>query len=184
MISFHGFRAQRSSLKLFRSESEHGSRGAFSTRKFAAWTAIAVLGAASLCAAQTAPAGGHRHGRMGAFLSSYLNLTAAQQSQAQAIFQEARQSGQPIRQQLMQTRQSLRAAIQSNNAAQIQQLASTEGSQVGQLAAIRGAAMAKVYQILTPDQQQKLQSLQQARQSAHQRPSGSSSQAPAPSEQN
>jgi Spy/CpxP family protein refolding chaperone len=130
--------------------------------KFAAWTAVAALGAASLFAAETSPAGGHRHGR-GAFLSSELNLTPAQQAQAKSIFQEARQSGQPIRQQLKQTRQSLWAAVQSNNTAQIQQLASTEGSEIGQLAAVRGTAMAKVYQILTPDQQQKLAALRQAR---------------------
>ena len=86
-------------------------------------------------------------------------MTPAQQAQAKSIFQEARQSGQPIRQQLKQTRQSLWAAVQANNTAQIQQLASTEGSEIGQLAAIRGTAMAKVYQILTPDQQQKLASI-------------------------
>ena len=136
--------------------------------KFAAWTAVAVLGAASLFAAETSAAGGHRHGRSGAFLSNYLNLTPAQQTQAKSIFQDARQSAQPIRQQLKQTRQSLRAAVQSNNTAQIQQLATTEGGQVGQLAAIRSTAMAKVYQILTSDQQQKLESLRQARRAAHQ----------------
>jgi len=135
--------------------------------KFAAWTAIAVLGATSLFAAETSPAGGHRHGGRAAFLTSYLNLTTDQQTQAKSIFQAARQSGQPIRQQLQQTRQSLRAAIQANNTAQIQQLATTEGNQVGQLAAVRGTAMAKVYQILTPDQQQKLAALQQARKSSH-----------------
>ncbi|MGP0073896.1 MAG: Spy/CpxP family protein refolding chaperone [Bryobacteraceae bacterium] len=140
----------------------------FRTR-FAAWTAVAALGAASLFAAETTPAdAGHRHGRMGAFLSSYLNLTPAQQAQRKSIFQEARQSAMPIRQQLKQTRQSLRAAIQSNNAAQIQQLATTEGSEVGQLAAIRGQAMAKAYQILTPDQQQQLAKLQQSHQAARQ----------------
>jgi Spy/CpxP family protein refolding chaperone len=135
--------------------------------KFAAWTAVAVLGASSLFAAETSP-GGHRHGGTGAFLSSYLSLTPAQQAQAKSIFQDARQTRQPIRQQLKQTRQSLRAAEQANNAAQIQQLAATEGSQVGQLAAVRSTAMAKVYQILTPDQQQKLASLRQARRAAHQ----------------
>jgi len=139
--------------------------------KFAAWTAVAVLGAASLFAAATAAGGGHHHGRMGAFLSKQLDLTAAQQTQAKSIFQDARQSAQPVRQQLKQTREALRAAVQSNNAEQIQQLATTEGGQVGQLAAIRSTAMAKVYQILTPDQQQKLASLRQARQArraAHQ----------------
>jgi Spy/CpxP family protein refolding chaperone len=136
--------------------------------KFAAWSAVAALGAASLFAAETSPAGVHRHAAKGAFLSSYLNLTPAQQTQAKSIFQGARQSAHPVRQQLRQTRQSLRAAVQSNNAAQIQQLAQTEGTEVGQLAAIRGTAMAQVYQILTPDQQQKLASLRQARRAAHQ----------------
>jgi Spy/CpxP family protein refolding chaperone len=129
--------------------------------KFAAWSAIAVLGAASLFAAETTAGGGHHH--HGAFLSKELNLTAAQQSQAKSIFQDARQSAHPIRQQLKQTRQSLWTAVESNNTAQIQQLAASEGNQVGQLATIRGTAMAKVYQILTPDQQQKLAALRQAR---------------------
>jgi Spy/CpxP family protein refolding chaperone len=131
---------------------------------FAAWTAIAVLGATtSLFAAETSPAGGHRHGRHGAFLTAYLGLTPAQQAQEKSIFQEARQSGQPVRQQLRQTRQSLRAAVQANDAAQIQQLATTEGSELGQLMAVQSTAMAKVHQILTPEQQQKLSALQQAR---------------------
>jgi Spy/CpxP family protein refolding chaperone len=147
--------------------------------KFVAWTAVAALGAASLFAAETSAAGGHRHGR-GAFLSSQLGLTAAQQTQAKAIFQDARQSTQPIRQQLKQTRQSLRAAVEANNTAQIQQLAATEGSQAGQLAAVRSTAMAKVYQILTPDQQQKLASLRQARQARR----AAHRQAPAPEAQN
>jgi Spy/CpxP family protein refolding chaperone len=132
--------------------------------KFAAWTAIAVLGAStSLFAAETSPAGGHRHGRHGAFLSTYLNLTPAQQAQQKSIFEGARKSAQPLRQQLRQTRQSLRAAVQANDTAQIQQLAQTEGSELGQLMAIRSTAMAKVHQILTPEQQQKLAALEQAR---------------------
>jgi Spy/CpxP family protein refolding chaperone len=131
--------------------------------KFTAWTAIAVLGAASLFAAETSPAGGHRHSRHGAFLTAYLNLTPAQQAQEKSIFQGARQSAQPLRQQLRQTRQSLQAAVQANDTAQIQQLANTEGGELGQLMAIRSAAMAQVHQILTPEQQQKLAALQQAR---------------------
>jgi len=151
--------------------------------KFAAWTAIAALGAASLFAAETSFDGGHRHGRMGgAFLSSYLNLTPAQQTQEKAIFADARQSGKPIRQQLKQTRQSLRTAVQANDAAQIQQLAAAEGGQIGQLTAIRGAAMAKVYQILTPDQQQKLASLRQDREARQAR--GAAHQTPATGAQN
>src|SRR3984957_18269855 len=137
-------------------------------KKLAACTAIAALGAVSWFAAETSADGAHRHGHRGAFLSSQLNLTPAQQTQTKAIFQDARQSAQPVRQQLKQTRQSLRAAVQANNTAQIQQLAATEGSEVGQLAAIRGSAMAKVYQTLTPEQQQKLAQLRQAHQAARQ----------------
>ncbi len=134
----------------------------FLRNKFAAWTAIAVLGASSLVAVETS-AGGHRHGGQGAYLSRQLNLTADQQAQAKAIFESARQSGQTVRQQLRETRQSLRAAIQANNTAAIQQFASAEGSELGQITAIRSTAFAKLYQILTPDQQQKMAALQQAR---------------------
>jgi Spy/CpxP family protein refolding chaperone len=143
--------------------------------KLAAWTAVATLGAASLFAATTAastaapattPGPAHRHGRMGAFLSAYLNLTPAQQAQRKSIFETARQSSMSVRHQLRQTRQSLLAAVQSNNAAEIQQLAQAEGSEIGQLAAIRSEAAAKAYQVLTPDQQQQLAKLRQAHQAA------------------
>jgi periplasmic protein CpxP/Spy len=130
--------------------------------RFAAWTAIAALGATSLFAAQTSAAGGNRHGRHGGFLKA-LGLTDAQQAQAKSIFQTEHQSAQPIREQLQQTRQSLRAAVQANNTAEIQQLAATQGSEVGQLTAIRSGAFAKLYQILTPDQQAKLATMHRHR---------------------
>jgi Spy/CpxP family protein refolding chaperone len=139
------------------------------TRKFAAWTAVAALGAAGLFAAETSQARQqwHGRGRFGHFMSE-LNLTDAQKAQAKSIFQGARQSAQPVRQQLMETRKSLRAAIKANDAAQIQQLSATEGHEIGQLAAIRGSAFAKVYQTLTPDQKQKADALEQARHARHQ----------------
>jgi Spy/CpxP family protein refolding chaperone len=137
------------------------------TRKFAAWTAVAALGAAGLFAAETPQARQHGRGRFGHFMSE-LNLTDAQKAQAKSIFQGARQSAQPVRQQLMETRKSLRAAIKANNTAQIQQLSATEGNEIGQLAAIHGSAFAKVYQTLTPDQKQKADALEQARHARHQ----------------
>ena len=136
-------------------------------RKFAAWTAVAALGAASLFAAETTPVQHWRsHARSERFMSN-LNLSDTQKTQMKSIFQGARQSAQPVRQQLMQTRKSLRAAIKSNDTAQIQQLTATEGTEFGQLAAIRSSAMAKVYQNLTPDQQAKLDAMQQARHARH-----------------
>jgi len=139
------------------------------TRKFAAWTAVAALGAAGLFAAETSQARQQwrGHGRFGHFMSE-LNLTDAQKAQAKSIFQGARQSAQPVRPQLLETRMSLRAAIQANDSAQIQQLSATEGNEIGQLTAIRGSAFAKVYQTLTPDQKQKAEALEQARRARHQ----------------
>lgn len=138
--------------------------------KLAAWTATAALGTASLFAATTgaanSPAFHHRHGGMGAFLASYLNLTPQQQAQRKAIFQSLRQSSMPVRQELRQTRRELREAVRADNTAKIQQLAKTEGSEVGQLAAMRGEASAKSYQILTPQQKQELAKLREAHRAA------------------
>jgi Spy/CpxP family protein refolding chaperone len=141
------------------------------TRKFAAWTAVAALGAAGVLAAETSQARQqwHGHGRFGQFMSE-LSLTDAQKTQAKSIFQDARQSAQLVRQQLMETRKSLRAAIKANDTAQIQQLSATEGKEIGQLTAIRGSAFAKVYQTLTPEQKQKADALEQARHARHQSP--------------
>ena len=130
-------------------------------KKMGAWMAVAALGATSLFA-QTPPTARHfqRQGRFGAVMAAALNLTDAQKSQMKSIFEEARQSSQPVRQQLKQTRQSLQAAIQAGNSDQIQQLSATEGTEMGQLTAIRASAHAKMFKMLTPEQQQKLSTLQ------------------------
>jgi len=134
-------------------------------KKLAAGVAVVALGAAALFAQaqQTAQRRFRNPDRMLRMTATALNMTDAQRAQARTIFQQARQSAQPVRQQLRETRKSLQAAVQSGNTGQIQQLASTEGSEIGQLTAIRSEAFAKVYQTLTPEQQQKLNSLEQAR---------------------
>ena len=122
--------------------------------------AVTALGAVSLFAqapqAQTPAQGRHGLGRV----ANYLSLTAAQRGQAKTIFREASQSAKPVRQQLRETRQSLQAAIKSGNSDQIRQFAATEGAEKGQLAAIRANAFAKLYPILTAEQQQKLAEFQ------------------------
>ena len=133
------------------------------TNQLAAFSALAALGAASLFAQQRfAPRAGQREGRALGVMSTVLNLSDAQKAQVKSIFQDSRQSAQPVRQQLMANRKSLAAAVQAGDADQIQQLSATVGSQMGQLTAIRSSAFAKVYKILTPDQQQKWSSFQQA----------------------
>jgi Spy/CpxP family protein refolding chaperone len=136
----------------------------FSKKLLASLAVAAALGAAGLYAQTTKGQGLHRFKAM----TSALNLTPEQQAQAKSIFQDARQSAKPLRQQLRETRKSLQAAIQSGNADQIQQFANTQGTEMGQLAAIRATAMSKMYQTLTPDQQQKLLAFRQS----HARPKG------------
>jgi Spy/CpxP family protein refolding chaperone len=143
------------------------------SKKMGAWMAVAALGTASLFAQTPPPARHSQHqGQFGAVMAAALNLTDTQKSQMQSIFQEARQSSQPIRQQLRQTRESLDAAVKAGNSDQIQQLSATEGTQMGQLAAIRASAHAKMFKMLTPDQQQKLSTLQASMHGRHHGPAG------------
>jgi Spy/CpxP family protein refolding chaperone len=97
------------------------------------------------------------HGRM----MNQLNLTAAQKAQAKTIFETARQDAKPIRGQLMQNHQSLWAAVKANDTAKIQELSTTQGNLRGQLVANRSLAMAKFYQILTPEQRAKADQMHQ-----------------------
>jgi periplasmic protein CpxP/Spy len=90
-----------------------------------------------------------------------LNLTDAQKQQAKAIFQQSRQSVQPVMQQLKQNREALQAAVKANDTAKIDQLSATQGQLRGQVMAARAEAMAKVYQILTPEQRAKAEQLRQ-----------------------
>jgi Spy/CpxP family protein refolding chaperone len=134
------------------------------THKFAAFSALAVLGAASLLAQpKFGPRAGQREGRQMRMMSAVLNLSDAQKTQIKSIFQESRDAAKPVRQDLMATRQSLAAAVKAGDTATIQQLSATVGNDLGQLGSIHSSAMAKVYKTLTPDQQQKWDSLEQAR---------------------
>ncbi len=89
-----------------------------------------------------------------------LNLTADQKAQAKTIFQAAKQAGAPIRTQLQENRKAMVAAVESNNPTQMLTLATAAGVWQGQLALNRATAMAKFYAILTPDQQTKLNQMQ------------------------
>jgi Spy/CpxP family protein refolding chaperone len=134
------------------------------THKLGAFTALAALGAVALFAQpKFGPRAGQREGRQMRMMSAVLNLTEAQKTQIKSIFQESRDSAKPVRQDLMATRKSLAAAVKAGDTAQIQQLSATIGNDLGQLSAIHSSAMAKVYKTLTPDQQQKWDSLEQAR---------------------
>jgi Spy/CpxP family protein refolding chaperone len=89
--------------------------------------------------------------------STYLNLSADQQTQAKQIFQAARQSAQPVAKQLRDARKALGDAVKANASdAQIDQLSANVGNLVSQLTAIRTKAFEKFYGILTPEQKDKM----------------------------
>jgi Spy/CpxP family protein refolding chaperone len=120
------------------------------------FAAAATLGTGALLAQ-------HRMGRHG-HMAAELGLTDAQKSQAKTIFQNSHQTAKPVADQLRQDRQALQAAIQAGKSDQeLQGLAAAEGADMGKLAAIRASAAAKFRAILTPDQQQKLDTMKASR---------------------
>ena len=101
-------------------------------------------------AAEQAPCAHPMHGH--AQMMKALNLTPAQQQQAEAIFGEARKKAQPIREEMRQNRQALTAAMKANNSAEIERLSAKQGNLWGMTLAIRTEAKAKFYATLTPEQ--------------------------------
>jgi Spy/CpxP family protein refolding chaperone len=104
-------------------------------------------------------------------IAQALNLTDAQKQQAQALIRQTRQTVQPLRQQSKQNRQALMAAIKAGKGdVEIHQLALTQGNLAGQLVAARAEALAKFYNMLTPEQRAKADPMgQQLRQMLNQR---------------
>lgn len=127
----------------------------------------AALSAGGLMAKQDANAQNRRAGFVSR-ISTQLNLTDQQKQQARDIFTSERQAAHSVRQQLRQERKSVQLAIQAGKpAADIEQLAKNEAPQLGELAGMRAVAFAKFYAVLTPAQQQKLQSLHQGWRQRH-----------------
>jgi len=95
-----------------------------------------------------------------AFIAGYLNLTADQKTQAQAIVEDARTQVQALAPQLKDQRQAIRDAAKNNaDDNTIQLLATKQGELHSQLAAIRIKSMVKFYKMLTPEQKAKAEEL-------------------------
>jgi Spy/CpxP family protein refolding chaperone len=123
----------------------------------------AVL-AAGMALAQNAPAQNSPHasrhgaqaGSMVDRLAARLNLTDAQNQQAQSIFADAHKSAQPLRAQIRQDKQALAAAVKSNSQADIDRISNSMGPLLAQASAINSKAFAQFYATLTPDQKSKV----------------------------
>ncbi len=130
---------------------------------------VSGLLVAGLAAAQTAPATPaapnpgsgsqwqhHGPGRM----FSELQLTDAQKTQAQQIFQAFHANAATLETQMRGIHQQLANAVKSGAPdTQIDLLSNQAGSLAGQLMAMRTKAFAKFYNILTPDQKTKVDAM-------------------------
>jgi Spy/CpxP family protein refolding chaperone len=93
-------------------------------------------------------------------LTALLNLTSAQQQQAQAIYGSAAQSEQTLLEGEKEAREALRAAVRNDDTSAIDQVAAALGQSMAENTSIRAKADAAFYQILTAEQQSKLSDLE------------------------
>jgi Spy/CpxP family protein refolding chaperone len=89
------------------------------------------------------------------FLTEELGLSAAQQQQATAIFNNAAVNEKSLGDQMKAAHEDLQAAIARNDSAGIDQAASSIGNLMAQSISGHAKADAAFYQTLTPDQQSK-----------------------------
>lgn len=94
------------------------------------------------------------------FLTTVLTLNTSQQQQATTIFSNAATSESGLQSQVKTARQSLNTAVKNNDATSIDQAASALGALAAQRTSIHAKANAAFYQILTADQQNKLNQLE------------------------
>ena len=127
-------------------------------KKLGSLLLLPLFAAGILSAQPAAPPQAHHRapgGQMMQRLSTRLNLTADQQQQAKAIFQQSRQQMKALAPKLKEERQSVAAAVKSDNEPQIDQVLQQNAPLNAQARAIHAKAMAKFYQLLTPDQKAK-----------------------------
>ncbi len=134
--------------------------------------AVSAVAATTLLAQRQRPfAGGdNQEGPMGprdpaamaerriAFMTTLLNLTDAQTTQATTIFTNAANAAAPLQANLFEARQEMREAVKTNNAGAIDQLSATIGNLTGQTTAIHNKAEAAFYALLTAEQRTKFDS--------------------------
>lgn len=93
------------------------------------------------------------------FLTTVLNLTAAQQQQATTIFTNVAKNATAFHDSMKAARQTLDTAVQNNDASGIEQAAAAIGNLTAQMTVLHAKVDAAFNQILTPDQQAKLKQL-------------------------
>ncbi len=95
--------------------------------------------------------------------TTLLSLTPAQQEQATAIFTDAAIAEQKLHEVERPAHESLRSAVKSDNVSAIEQASNIIGQSTTTLVAVHAKADAAFYQLLNPEQQNKLSELQAER---------------------
>jgi Spy/CpxP family protein refolding chaperone len=94
-------------------------------------------------------------------LANHLGLTEDQKTQARTIFQQSAEAAKPIHDRMRDAQKALAEAAKANApVAEIDRLSQDVGALAGQLAASRTKAFAQFYSILTQEQKDKLESVQ------------------------
>jgi Spy/CpxP family protein refolding chaperone len=96
------------------------------------------------------------------FYTAVLSLTSEQQTEALEIFTVEATSASTIEASEQTLHNTLESGITSGNSSVISQTASSLGYMDGELTALRATAEAKLYQLLTTEQQARFTALQQA----------------------
>lgn len=93
-------------------------------------------------------------------LTTVLSLTPTQQQQATTIFTNAMNGQSSIHNDMKTAHENLQTAIKNNDQNAITQASNTIGNLTAQMIAAHAKAQAAFYQILNPDQQNKLNQLE------------------------
>ena len=92
-------------------------------------------------------------------MAKHLELTTAQQQQAQPIFNNMMATQTNLQNSLKTAHDNLASAIKANDTGAIDQASNTIGNLTAQMTASHAKAQAQFFQILTPEQQTKLQQM-------------------------
>jgi len=132
------------------------------------------------------PARGHQFGRGGSgeFFADYLNLTDAQTAQMKGILAKENPALKPLFQQLQQTRQELKQYEQGTyDDAKVRALAAQQSAAMVELTVQQTRIHSELFQVLTPDQQATMKTVQARRAARMSRHMHAAPAAPAPAEQ-
>ncbi|MCC6536678.1 MAG: Spy/CpxP family protein refolding chaperone [Bryobacterales bacterium] len=136
--------------------------------KVAIWGAAAAItlgGFAAVAQAQGGPGGPHRGGPggfLGGMMGDMLGLTDAQKEQIRTITKTAFDSNTALREQMKVARDAEREAVKAGKSdADLAQLAASQSQLFTQMHTARLQTEAKIYQVLTPEQRTKLETMRE-----------------------